>query len=292
MNRALCLLVILLACFPLRVTAQNPPFTLPPEVRMLPGLIYAELKAERLHLDLFLPRDGDGPFPAVLFAPGGGLDRSQFWRQGVYMAQKGYVVATIEYRPSHRWVQPFEPGTTFPAGLNDFQAAIRWLRANAKQYQVDPGRIAAGGGSAGGYLAALAGTNRWSGSNWSGAPPESRVQAVVALNAPMDLPSLPDNPALKNLLGATFEQNPRIWRDASPMTHVGADTVPLLMLHGTRDQEVAYAQSVNMQAELRKLGIKAEVFTAEGAGHGFFNNPPWYEPTLARMVEFLSEVFK
>jgi hypothetical protein len=68
--------------------------------------------------------------------------------------------------------------------------------------------------------------------------------------APMDLPSLADNPALKNLLGATFEQNPRIWRDASPMTHVGADTVPFLMLHGTRDQEVAYAQSVNMQADL------------------------------------------
>jgi acetyl esterase/lipase len=259
---------------------------------MLPGLTYAEPKAERLHLDLFLPRDGEGPFPAVLFAPGAGWDRSQFWRQGVYMAQKGYIAATIQYRPSHPWVKPFEPGTTFPAGLNDLQEAIRWLRTNAKQFHVDPVRIAVAGGSGGGYLAALVGTNQWSGSNWSGATSDSRVQAVVVFNTPMDLPALAANLALKNVLGATYEENPRAWQDASPATHLGANTVPFLMLHGTSDQDVPYVQSVNMQAKLRELGIRAELFTAEGAGHGFFNNPPWYEPTLVRMEEFLSAVLK
>lgn len=270
-----------------QLAAQEPPFALPETVRMLPGRVYAQPDSVMLRLDLFLPRVGEGPFPAVVFAYGGSFgrgrgDRSQFWRQAVHLARKGIVSATIEYR--------FEPGAPFPAGLNDLQSAVRWLRANAEEYHVDPRRIAVAGGSTGGYLAALAGTNRWAGSDWSGAPAESRVQAVVAFNAALDLPAFAGRDIFNNSLGVTFEQNPAAWRDASPMTHIGHETAPFLLLHGTADESTPYAQSVNMQRGLRNLGIRAELFTADGAAHGFFNRPPWYEPTQLRMEKFLMEV--
>jgi acetyl esterase/lipase len=169
------------------------------------------------------------------------------------------------------------------------------LRQHAGEHGVDPRRIAIGGGSSGGHLSALIGTNLWNGSAWSGAPADSRVQAVVAFNAVLDLliyvtPS-GVNASVTAFLGSSFEENPALWRDASPLEHVSREAAPFLLLHGTDDNVAPYRQSVEMQRRLRAAGITAELFTAKGAGHNSFFQPPWFEPALARAVEFLNTVF-
>lgn len=269
----------------------DPPFQLPGSVEMLSDLLYAEPDGQSLRLDLFLPREGEGPFPAAVFFHGGGWSggaRTQFWRQAAHLAGRGFVAATVQYR--------LAPRSRFPAALNDAQAAVRWLRAHATQYRVDPNRVAVVGGSAGGHLAALLGMNAWTGSDWSGAPTEARVQGVVAFNAVLDLrpAALPPSSQTVALgfLGVSFEANPALWNDASPLTHVGPDAAPFLLLHGTDDRAVPYDQSVEMQRRLRDAGVCADLFTAEGAGHAFFNAPPWYAPTLVRMEQFLVKLLK
>lgn len=198
----------------------------------------------------------------------------------------GYVAATVEYR--------LAPAARFPAQLDDALAAVKWLRTHASKYRVDSKRIAVAGGSAGGHLASLLGMNSWNGTDWSGVSAEGRVQAVVAFNPVLDLrpPATPPSPAEPGLLGASFGENPSLWRDASPVSHVGKSAAPFLLLHGTGDELVPYAQSLTMQRLLQKAGVTAELFTADGAGHGFLNAAPWYEPTVARMQEFLDRILR
>jgi len=281
--------LIAVTSFTLLARAQDPPFTVPVSVVMKPGLVYSEPNGEWLHLDLFVPRQGDGPFPAIVFVHGrdwgrGRGDRSAFWRQAAYLAQDGFVAATIQYR--------YEDGATWPAGLNDVQASIRWLRTNAATYHVDAARIAVGGGSTGGYLAALAGTNLWNGSDWSGSAPDVRVNAVVAYNPLTDLPALAGSSEFTSFLGASYEQNPARWRDASPISHVGPQAAPVLLLHGTGDQDVPYKQSTDMLRVLKEANVRAELFTADGGVHGFGQSPPWFEPALKRVEAFLKSVLK
>lgn len=270
---------------------QNPTFVLPDSVRMLSDLTYAAPGAEALTLDLFSPRQGNGSVPGIVFVSCGGWitgSKSQFWRQGVYLATHGFISAATQCR--------LAPAARFPDQLNDTIAAVRWLRDHAKEHGVDPKRIAIAGASSGGYLAALVGSNLWNGSDWSGASPNARVQAAVVFNGVLDVSGF-DTPStvrtnLTNFLGAARDENPNLWLFASPLNHVSPAAAPVLLLHGTNDTTVPYSQSVAMQRRLRGAGVKAELFTAEGAGHGFFNQPPWYEPSIAAAAEFLHTVFR
>ena len=288
-------MVTLSQLFVVAQTSEDPPFRLPDSVQMLSDEIYSE--AEPLRLDLFSPKKGDGPFPAVIFISCAGWragTRSNFWRQGAYLAERGFVAATTGCRPA--------PGSRYPTQLNDALAGIRWLRTHAKEHKVDAERIAVAGGSAGGHIAALIGANRWNGSDWSGVPVNLRVRAAVIFNGVFDIPSYAASGIsgvlplvrinLTNLLGATSDENIALWRDASPLSHITAQAAPFLLLHGTNDTTVPYTQALDMQRALRAVGVGAELFTAEGAEHAFFNRPPWYEPTNIRMAEFLTDVFK
>ena len=87
-------------------------------------------------------------------------------------------------------------------------------------------------------------------------------------------------------------ENPELWAKASPTTYVGPESAPFLFLHGTDDASVPYRQSVDMMNALEAAGVSAEIFTAEGAGHGFFNDPPWFQPTLDAMEEFFTRILK
>src|SRR5438270_12467934 len=147
------LLLALALAAPLLSQNQRPAFVLPDSIEMKRDLVYASPAGRDLHLDLFLPKSGAGPFPAVVYIHGGGWvngKKNAFQRQAAYMATKGFVGACIEYRLSGEAI--------YPAALNDSKAAVRWLRVNAAKYRIDPDKIGAAGGSAGGHLVALLGT--------------------------------------------------------------------------------------------------------------------------------------
>jgi len=93
-------------------------------------------------------------------------------------------------------------------------------------------------------------------------------------------------------LGYTYAENPALWMAASPAYHVSARSAPFLFLHGEADTAVPYAESLAMIQTLRAAGVHAELFSAPGAKHGFFNWPPWYEPTLERITQFFSETLQ
>jgi acetyl esterase/lipase len=271
-------------------------FTPPGDVEYRPGIVYASYGDRELKLDLYLPKRGKAPFPAIVYIHGGGWrggTPAQFRPQAVYMAQHGYAGVCIEHR--------FSQEARFPAALYDAKAAVRWVRANARQYRIHPQKIAAAGGSSGGHLAALLGvTHHLGGLEGDGGNPKqsSRVMAVAAFNPPLDLVALGkfqgsrQDQMLQPFLGDTYSKIPAIYRAASPVTYVHKDAAPMLFLHGTGDMVVPYQQSVDMMNALKTLGVRAETFTAEGAGHGFFNRPPWYELTLQRMEAFFAGVFQ
>lgn len=275
---------------------QDPPFSLPEGVELKRDVVYGRGGGRDLRLDLFLPKSGAGPFPAVVYVHGGGWtggNRTAFQRQAAYMAARGIAGFCIEYRLSGE--------AKFPAALHDSKAAVRWVRANAKTYRINPEKIGAAGGSAGGHLVAMLGTTagikRFEGDG--GNPGQSsRVAAVAAFNPVLDFETLGKRAganasnAIARFLGATYAENPRLWADASPITHASKDSAPFLFLHGTADTTVPYQQSLDMIERLKAAGVHAELFTAEGAAHGFFNRPPFFEPALKRMEEFFVRLLK
>jgi acetyl esterase/lipase len=270
----------------------DPPFKLPDNVEMKADLVYASPGGHDLHLDLFHPRIGAGPFPAIVYVHGGGFkkgDKSAFVRQAAYMASKGFVAVTIEYRLSGV--------AKYPAAVYDCKTAVRWLRTHAAEYHVAPDKIGAAGGSAGGHLVAMLGTTnddpKFEGPGAGGV--SSRVVAVAALNPAVDFVSTgksgkaDSNENLRQFLGCTFAENPKLWADASPITHASKKSAAFLFVHGTGDTMVPFQQSVDMLNKLKTAGASAEIFPAEGANHGFFQKPPFYQPVLQRVDEFFEK---
>jgi acetyl esterase/lipase len=259
-------------------------------------------------LDLFLPAEGEGPFPVILSIHGGaflGGDKGD--RQVTPMLdglERGYAVVSINYRLSGEAI--------WPAQIHDCKAAVRWIRANAKQYKLDPDRIAAWGGSAGGHLSAMVGTSGGVGSLEDltlGNPDQSsRVQAVVDWFGPTDFlkmddqlkasgvknpqaHSTPDSPESK-LIGKNLEDAPVLVKAANPETYITPDDPPFFIQHGLEDNLVPYQGSVLLA---RKLGnvlgygkVSLELFPA--TGHG---GPPFgSEENLERVFKFLDRYLK
>jgi acetyl esterase/lipase len=296
-RKACMLSLALLLASVLPAQNQNPPFVQPGNVEIQRDLVYSSVGSRELHLDLFLPKEGAGPFPAVVYIHGGGWtggNKNAFQRQAAYMATKGYVGACMEYRLSGE--------ARYPAAVHDSKAAVRWLRANAARYRIDPKRIGAAGGSAGGHLVAFLGTtgDRKEFEGLGGNPGVStRVRAVAAFNPVLNMtmvgmrePAASASGALEKFLGASYAERPDLYAEASPTTHVSRDSAAFLFLHGTADTTVPYQQSVEMMKKLKEAGVYADLFSAEDARHGFFNSPPWYEPTLKKMEEFFNRFLK
>jgi pectinesterase len=230
-------------------------------------------------------------FPGLVFIHGGAWmkgKKTMLRRQAAHMASLGFVAACIEYRLSGE--------AKFPAALQDAKAAVRWMRANALHYQIDARRIGAVGGSAGGHLAALLGTTQgmkeFEGDGGNAGFP-SDVRAVVAFNGVFNLTKMAGSDdsgrgteAVLAFMGSSYESASERWKAASPVMQVGPKSAPFLLLHGTADNTVPYAQAVEMLDRLKASGVAVELYTADDAKHGFFNSPPYYEPTLKKMEEF------
>jgi acetyl esterase/lipase len=268
---------------------ENPPFEIPPGVHLEQNIPFCQIDEKSLTLDLYLPGDPSVNRPAIIFVHGGGWrsgNKYQFRRQAAYFASKGYVCICIEYRLSGEAV--------FPAAVEDCKCAVRWLRARAEMYDIDPGKIAAAGGSAGGHLASLLGVldghSSYEGSGGY-ADFSSKVNAVISLNGvaylPIDVPGERIPALVIQFIGGTWQDHPELYRQASPITHIDAADSPFLFIHGTGDTTVPHKQSVDFTDALKLAGVPAEIYSVEGQPHGFFNRPPWYEPALKRMGKFL-----
>jgi acetyl esterase/lipase len=236
------------------------------------GIEYSNPDDQHLQLDLARPKTGDGPFPAVLCIHGGGFragTRDGYDGLCIQLAERGYVAATITYRLS--------PKFKFPAAVHDTKAAVRWLRANAAAYKINPERIGVTGGSAGGHLAQfLAVTAHVPEFEGTGGNPEqsSSVSCVVNFFGPSDFTksygkSVDAAVVLPMWLGGDLNTAGQLHVRASPLNWVTPDAAPTLCVHGTEDKYVAYEQAVWIVDRLKATGVEADLLTLKGAGHGF-----------------------
>lgn len=223
---------------------------------------------ERNKLDLAVPK-GTGPFPLLVWIHGGGWEAGDKNGFGPFATQlaRGYAVATINYR--------FSKHAAFPAQIHDAKAAVRYLRANAKKYNIDAEKIGVGGSSAGGHLAALLGTSagvKDLEGDPAAKPNASRVQAVFDLFGPTDLaklspPGAPENPVTR-LLGGDTGAKKLLAELGTPQKHIAKDNPPFLIMHGDSDKLVPIQQSEELHAALKTAGVQSEFVVVKGAGHG------------------------
>ena len=253
-------------------------------------VIYGKAGDVELKLDLAVPREGEGPFPLLVFIHGGG------WQMGnkashdgavVNWSKKGYVAATVAYR--------FAPKHPFPAQVEDVKCAIRFLRSKAKELKIDPERVAAIGYSAGGHLSLMLGlmdpTDGLEGSGGNSGV-SSKVQAVVNYFGPADFTvrNPIENPVGKKLVTdfvGTTDLNSPVFKQASPITYINKGDPPVITFHGTADPLVPASQSKTLHAMLKEKGVTEHLELIENAGHGFGGEAN--QRTVRMMEEFLKQ---
>jgi acetyl esterase/lipase len=242
----------------------------PPGVKVLKDLAYVPGGHERQKLDLYLPeKAAEQPLPLVVWIHGGGWEAgSKEGCPAVPLVEKGYAAASINYRLSQQ--------ALFPAQIEDCKAAIRWLRANAKKYHLDPRHIGVWGASAGGHLVALLGATggvKDLEGEEGNLDQSSRVQAVVDWFGPTDFATIgkglsdPKSP-VSRLIGGSPQENKEKAAKASPITYVGKDAAPTLIMHGDKDNLVPISQSEELAAALKKAGVEVTFQVVKGNGHG------------------------
>lgn len=263
--------------------APTPPVIYPGGVKSLRDVTYAEISGFRpLTLDLYLPPESAPPKPLVVFVHGGAWRHRTARDGGTFrdfpsvlasVAARGYVVASVNYRLLGE--------ARFPAAVQDVAASIRWLRANAGKYGIDPARVIAWGSSAGGQIATLIGTacDAPLFSSPSAEPGSACVQGVIDWYGLIDLASNaadlgssgPTAQARESAyLGCEVAKCPsELLRSATALSYIDKRDPPFLIQHGTADTSVAVKQSQRLHDALRKAGVASELILYPGVDHGF-----------------------
>lgn len=270
----------------------------PSSVRALENITYIRRGEHALQMDLYLPaRPAGAPLPpklpAIVFVHGGGWQsgvRANFAPMAIRMAERGFAAATISYRLS--------PEARYPAAIHDVKAALRWLRAHAGEYGIDPERIAVGGGSAGGQIASLAGVtdgiDKFDPDGGPGAV-SSAAQAIVNIDGLSDFTSKAareneDNPAKQPTaagawFGGSYAEKTALWHEASPTFYVGAKTPPVLFI-GSAQARFSVGRE-EMVEKLGAHGVATQTVLLPDTPHSFWLMDPWLDPTVEATVAFL-----
>ncbi len=260
-------------------------FPIPPSVRVVRDISYAKYGTRELKLDLYLPPGSDDrrAMPGVIVVRGGGWrsgDKDAFAFIAGQLAKEGFVAASIEYRTSTE--------AKFPAAVNDVKAAVRWMRARATTYGINPNAIGAIGGSAGAHLVALlatsSGVSELEGSGGNGTT-SSRVQAVVAMACACNLELGGD--AVREFIGGPLDAHADAIKLGSPVTHVSSQSAPLLLLHSRTDPVVPFAQSVEIDALYRRVGASSVLKEIDAPQtHAFWNDARYFPQAISEAVGF------
>jgi acetyl esterase len=248
---------------------------------------YARAGGVRLTLDAHVP-DGPGPFPAAILVHGGGWVAGDKQQYITYIFQPltdaGFAWFSINYR--------LAPQFKFPADADDVETAIRFVKANATKYKVDPHRIALIGESAGGHLVSYVGSRNEN---------DSRVAAVVSMYGVHDFVAaavawkpLPHEILDLFGIGAVDALTAPTLIKASPVLYISKTMPPFLLMHGSKDEDVPYEQSVEMCDKMKQAGARCDLITIEGAPHGMDRWEPhtewlWYKKAL---VEWLQKILR
>lgn len=275
-----------------------------PQVKLISNVVYQQVPMRgyenvAMKMDLLVPQQ-QTPMPAIVFVTGGGFinaNKDNYIQERLQLAEQGYVTATIQYRVA--------PTVRFPAPLEDVKAAIRYLRAHADQFSINPEKIGIMGGSAGGYLAAMAGTSNGyhqfdKGDNLTYS---SDVQAVVDLYGLSDLTKVGEGydahiQQLHMSSGATealwvngspvfggtdggIMADPAATKAANPITYISERTPPFLLMHGDADTVVSPHQTERLHQALVAAGISSQRYVVKNATHG---GVYWVQPEVMKII--------
>jgi len=241
-----------------------------------------------LQMDVYYPMPSDGPSPVLLYVHGGGWwrgDKGAIFPDHIALVEAGFLVASVNYRLILQY--------QFPAMIEDVKCAVRYLRAHADQYNIDPERIGAWGASAGGHLVSLLGladeTAGWDVGQYL--EYSSEVKAVVDLFGPTDLRNL------RNFDYKDLYVDDAHLDDASPVQYVTADAPSFLIMHGEDDTVVPLEQSLELYSRLVENGVDAKIVIVKNSGHGFKQTGdvamrPTSEEIMNMIVDFFTTVLE
>jgi len=253
-------------------------------VTVKPDVTYRTVDGEPLALDVYQPAKKGKNRPAVVVVHGGGWsagDKSLFAQQSNQLAERGFVAFSINYR--------LAPAHPYPAAVDDVEAAVAWVRTHAKEYGVDPKRIGALGGSAGGHLVGMLGTDG-EGSLKTG----HRVAAVVSWSGPMDFVSLAPAAAtnagrsISTFLGCLPDACSDTYAAASPVTHVDKTDSPMLIVNSTMEL-VPRSQADTMKAALDKAGVANQAIILPGTRHSRAYSDDVWNQTVTFLENYLKK---
>ena len=290
----LALLLLLALASPLLAADPAPKFkgvkpNLPDTLTLNEKVECARYGDVSIPLDIYVPK-AEGTYPAVLLIHGGGWKQRQVVNDkplAERIAVKGYVVAQVAYRLSTE--------AKYPAALYDCKAALRFLRANAAKYKIDPTRIGVTGGSAGGHLSALVGMTgdmkNLEGDGGS-AGQSTGVKACIVMAGGMDLVKAnePKNGEGTILFIGPITEKRDLYVEASPITHVSKNSPPTLFIEGEKDTlKIGRAE---MQEKLRAAGVPTELITLKDAPHPYWMSQPWLDETADATVKWFDKYLK
>ena len=255
-------------------------------------LQYGMFQDEPLLLDIYLPQQGEHPFPVIIAIHGGGWD---LWNKRMLepwyyqFLDQGYALASIEYA--------FSDKAKWPEQGKQVNAGVRWLRANAGEFGLDPDKFVVVGGSAGGHLAGIIGTTsdlvEFNNTAYGNNNTSSRVSGVITYYAPFNLSKEASDPLSKaaKLLGCSSEICPGLAKSASVTNFVTLDDPPFYILHGTGDTVVSVHHAEQMQETLLRSSIDVTLVILDGYTHGDgrFGDPDIMEGVFAFVKRVFSE---
>lgn len=245
------------------------------------SVIYKKIGDRELKLDIFNPKGhkSSDKTPAIVFFFGGGWNSgstSQFYPHCQYLASRGMVAISAEYRVKSR------DKTSPRECVKDGKSAIRWIRQHAEELGINPDKLVAGGGSAGGHVAAAAGTTKAFEEEGEDLKVSSIPNALVLFNPVFD-----NGPK-----GYGYSRVKKYWKEFSPMHNINKNTPPTIVLLGTKDKLIPVETAEEYKRLMEKLGIRCDLHLYEGQPHGFFNysKKDNYNKTVIEMDKFLASL--